>query len=66
MGEMLGGRCGRCVGVIGVDCVLLRVEESGWKNCTDCVVDGAVVEDVDLFMDSFCVSDCGEADWIGS
>ena len=33
---------------------------------TDCVVDGAVVEDVDLFMDSFCVSDCGEADWIGS
>ena len=50
MGEMLGRSYGRCVGVIGVDCVLLSVKESGWKNCTD-------VQDVDLF------SDCGEADW---
>ena len=39
------------------------MEESGWKNCTD-VLDVAVVKDVDLFMDSFCISDCGEADWI--
>ena len=54
---------GRCVGVIGVDCVLLSMEESGWKNCTD-VLDVAVVKDVDLFMDSFCISNCGEADWI--
>ena len=65
IGEMLGRVCGRCVGVIGVDCVLLSVEESGWKNCTD-VLDVAVVEDVDLFMDSFCISYCGEAEWIGN
>ena len=39
MGEMLRRACGRCVGVIGVDCVMLSVEESGWKNCTD-VLDG--------------------------
>ena len=48
MGEMLGRGYGRCVGVIGVDCVLLSVEESDWKNCTDCVMDVAVVEDVDF------------------
>ena len=49
-----------------VDCVLLSMEESGWKNCTDCVLDVAVLENVDLFMDSFCISDCGEADWISN
>ena len=41
--------------MIGVGCVLLSVEESGWKNCTDSVMDIAVVEDDDLF----CISDCG-------
>ena len=41
------------------------MEESGWKNCTD-VLDVAVVEDVDLFTDSFCISDRGEAEWIGN
>ena len=66
MEEMLGRHCGRCIGVISVDCVLFSVEESGWKNCTDCVVDVAVVQDVDLFMDSFCISDCEEADWISN
>lgn len=52
--------------MIGVDCVLSGMEESGWKNCTDCVLDVAVLENVDFFMDSFCSSDCGEADWIGN
>jgi len=34
------------------------------ENCTG-VLDVAVVEEEDLFMDSFCTSDSGEADWIG-
>lgn len=41
--------------MIGVGCVLSSVEESGWKNFTDSVMDVAVVEDEDLF----CISDCG-------
>lgn len=67
------GRCsvkflpGRCwVGVIGIDCVLLSMEDSGWKDWTGYKMDVAVEEDVDVIIALLFISDCKETGWIGN
>jgi len=42
------------------------MEDSGWNDWTDCKMDVAVEEDVDVIIALLFISDCKETGWIGN